>query len=673
MLVSSRDHSHLPSPGRATQNQLSSPSHLAANRNFYNNLPYTSSSPSPSEASLEHHEYLDESNKSSATAPVVLDTSNIPISNIDLFMPSSFDFQSNQANGYSIPDATDSIAAMWHLSGGNLGRVANHMGVIPRGSHDHQRAPSTSSIGSVASMSATPGQGLQQASRGVRVNDQRKLTPGQYRDNQSARSHLPSPRQTPTRSTFLTSSSQAYTQNQDINSTVAASLAMNSALLAPSHQQNEDEMSQMSRSNRPSFSSMGQGPATPATAVSEHHDQSQRSVQNDMSSGMVPKFERTYTDALQDELYFGQDVMASQAASNPNFLMPHGNKMVNERLLEAQMARSQSSGSTQSIPMSPFRAGYMPNENEPSDLKYQMSPNTESEPKTISPKDAVLDYKPSSNDFPLFPQSTSGMSGSYAAVAPTPQRQYAQQNAVDFSSVTSAPSWGTGMTLTSAPLQSYQGFATPSLPTNMGLSNMATGYLGNPLSQSARTVSRQTDRTPEFPAQLTSMESSASEAAPPSSQASSSMMLNSPKPDSAADTGTYSCTYHGCLRRFSTPQKLQRHKRDEHRNNPNVTPGVGSGMSTAELMERNSQTGPHKCDRINPTTGKSCNTVFSRPYDLTRHEDTIHNVRKQKVRCAICTEEKTFSRSDALTRHMRVVHPEIDFPGKHRKRGSRGD
>jgi hypothetical protein len=490
----------------------------------------------------------------------------------------------------------------------------------------------------------------------------------------------------------MPSTSQAFAQSQDINSTVAASLAMNSALL---NQQTEDDMPQISRSNRPSFSSTVQGPATPATAINEHHDLNQRRMQNgeidsldvlswldahspfqfaDMTSAMVPKFERTFTDALQDELYFPQEAMTSQAPSNPNFLMPHGNKMVNERLLEAQMARSQSSGSTQSIPMSPFRTGYMPNEADSSDLKYQMSPNSESEPKTISPKDAVLEYKPSASDFPLFPQSTDGTSNTYAAVAPSPQRQqFSQPNAVDYSSVSSSQNWGSNLTLTSAPMQSYQSFATPALPSNMGMGSMSTNYLGNVMSHPVRSISRQTDRTPEFPAQLTSMESSASEAAPPSSQASSSLMLNSPKPDSAADTGTYSCTYHGCLRRFSTPQKLQRHKRDEHRNNPNVTPGVGSGMSTAELMERNSQTGPHKCDRINPTTGKSCNTVFSRPYDLTRHEDTIHNIRKQKVRCAICTEEKTFSRSDALTRHMRVVHPEIDFPGKHRKRGSRGD
>jgi hypothetical protein len=34
---------------------------------------------------------------------------------------------------------------------------------------------------------------------------------------------------------------------------------------------------------------------------------------------------------------------------------------------------------------------------------------------------------------------------------------------------------------------------------------------------------------------------------------------------------------------------------------------------------------------------------FSRPYDLTRHDDMIHNIRKQKARCALCTE--TWKRS----------------------------
>ena len=80
-------------------------------------------------------------------------------------------------------------------------------------------------------------------------------------------------------------------------------------------------------------------------------------------------------------------------------------------------------------------------------------------------------------------------------------------------------------------------------------------------------------------------------------------------------------------------------------------------LKGAELADRNSQAGPHKCQRINPNTGEPCNSIFSRPYDLTRHKHTIHD--KIKVRCKYCAEGKSFSRSDALTRHIRVVHPEI--------------
>jgi hypothetical protein len=118
----------------------------------------------------------------------------------------------------------------------------------------------------------------------------------------------------------------------------------------------------------------------------------------------------------------------------------------------------------------------------------------------------------------------------------------------------------------------------------------------------------------------------------------------------SSGSGTYTCTYHGCALRFETPSKLHKHKREAHRQTVSAGEGNALAMGTSH----------HKCERINPSTGKPCNSVFSRPYDLTRHEDVIHNnIRKQKVRCHICTEEKTFSRKIALTRHMRVVHPEV--------------
>jgi 26S proteasome regulatory subunit N4 len=184
--------------------------------------------------------------------------------------------------------------------------------------------------------------------------------------------------------------------------------------------------------------------------------------------------------------------------------------------------------------------------------------------------------------------------------------------------------------------------------------------------QSRRQLSNISNVTEEFPATLTSMESSSSDY--------TGDISDMRKPSgSSADTGTYTCTYHNCTLRFDTPLKLQRHKRDGHRQSASLlsqTDESGSGMTSAA---RNTQAGPHKCERINPSTGKPCNTIFSRPYDLTRHEDTIHNERKQKVRCHLCTEEKTFSRNDALTRHFRVCHPEVDFPGKHRRRNAARD
>ena len=189
------------------------------------------------------------------------------------------------------------------------------------------------------------------------------------------------------------------------------------------------------------------------------------------------------------------------------------------------------------------------------------------------------------------------------------------------------------------------------------------------------------DQAPEFPANLTSMESTKSESGAQSSQETHEKMADVQRPgNTMADSGTYSCPFPGCISRFETSSKMLKHKRDDHRSGPSESrPSVGASSTaisrssahpsaTAASFSRNNQTGPHKCERINPSTGKPCNSVFSRPYDLTRHEDTIHNTRKHKVRCQFCTEEKTFSRNDALTRHMRVVHSDVDFAGRTKRK-----
>jgi hypothetical protein len=417
----------------------------------------------------------------------------------------------------------------------------------------------------------------------------------------------------------------------------------------------------------------------------------------------VPKFERTYTDIAADNFYDPSAVSQALPQTKPaqsSLLSPYRsntNENVQRALQAAQYARSQSPSSTASRGDSPFRKGSpyrQPNHSFNSPLvggtaaaareqshkadaayamKSQMQSSQESEPKTISPKDALLDYREVDEDskVSLFPEDTGASefdnqynggeqfrTGTQSSYDTGSSQSYRQDN-------WAAPQFSSNFPVSTAPpLQpsSSFNFVTPSVQNNVQAQALSTSQYRAVPSAMVSSV----DQTPEFPAHLTSMESSASEAEPTNSQ-SSDRFTHKPT-SSSADSGTYSCTYHGCVQRFETPQKLQKHKREGHRN-----ANVAAAMTSAAILERNSQAGPHKCERINPTTGKPCSTIFSRPYDLTRHEDTIHNGRKQKVRCALCVEEKTFSRNDALTRHMRVVHPEVDFPGKHRRRGGNHD
>lgn len=74
----------------------------------------------------------------------------------------------------------------------------------------------------------------------------------------------------------------------------------------------------------------------------------------------------------------------------------------------------------------------------------------------------------------------------------------------------------------------------------------------------------------------------------------------------------------------------------------------------------------HQCHLLNSSTGQPCNKQFSRPYDLIRHQETIHASKKKIFRCIICEgrldggkgngKSKTFSRGDALSRHIKVKH-----------------
>ncbi|KAK9452725.1 hypothetical protein V1511DRAFT_506797, partial [Dipodascopsis uninucleata] len=111
----------------------------------------------------------------------------------------------------------------------------------------------------------------------------------------------------------------------------------------------------------------------------------------------------------------------------------------------------------------------------------------------------------------------------------------------------------------------------------------------------------------------------------------------------AEDQGVFLCT--DCGRRFPKAHNLQLHRRTH-----SVTP-------PRKRIPLSAQTGPHRCTFINPSTNKVCNKVFSRPYDLIRHQETIHAVNRKTYKCEFCGDDtKTFSRQDALARHIRVKH-----------------
>lgn len=464
-------------------------------------------------------------------------------------------------------------------------------------------------------------------------------------------------------------------------------------------------------SSRPSVASTNDSPATPT--VGDDFEEQNRNKMDYRTTSTIPKLDRTMSDAYNDELYSPSFSFTSAppSQSQKSMLSPSQHSDIFSQRLQAATsqhlnASSQAALADQSRGRSPFRQGsplaptahqtfssqHSPQVrlgtaaqmrvqqkavNDARVLEEQIRRSTpeQSAPKTISPKDALLDYHETEEEaaMPLFPPQQAPQ---YRFAKPTAQEPPSDFD--DSASQQSFASMATSRRQSSSALSNTSqatqrngfAFAPPSVPGSVQVPQQYP-FVPQQRQQASSTTSM-ADRTPEFPSNLTSMESSCSEYAPNTSDLIKPARSN-------ADGGTYTCTYHGCTLRFETPAKLQKHKREGHRQSVPLIGGAGaraspvrgegsSGMTSAALL-RNSQAGPHKCERINPSTGKPCNTIFSRPYDLTRHEDTIHNARKQKVRCHLCTEEKTFSRNDALTRHMRVVHPEVDFPGKHRRRG----
>lgn len=499
-----------------------------------------------------------------------------------------------------------------------------------------------------------------------------------HRRSTSNSKPLPTPSQTPIQNSFLAAPFQNYDPSYHDGSHAEAESAMRKAILdqQQKHQSSPRQQQQQSEySLAPSVSTISHNsPVTPQTSLEELDESKMTNGENRFAdidrwmndylqfdaeyangnSGMIgiPKLNRTISDIYQDELY-NPSIMAAPQMNKPmnqNLLAPRN--VIADRLNAANQghltSRSGSPMGSMKRDHSPFRAtspfagdlnAPLPSQmatSVPMSQNMGMSSGNPGDIKTMSPKDAVLDFN----------------EGDDAAMPPLFTPSQGDFNLGDALGLRRESSGSMRLPQTMTSIEAF--------PSQYATAQPQFGY---PQQTPRQPMMQQADFPPSLSSQYESSGHSSVDMAP---QAHAKLPISEgiTRPsNTSSDAGTYTCTYHGCSLRFESPSKLQRHKREAHRQ---TTPG--GHLITRDTSLRNSQAGPHKCERINPSTGKPCNSIFSRPYDLTRHEDTIHNARKLKVRCHLCTEEKTFSRNDALTRHMRVVHPEVDWPGKQRRR-----
>jgi 26S proteasome regulatory subunit N4 len=451
------------------------------------------------------------------------------------------------------------------------------------------------------------------------------------------------PAHTPSQEHFLT----PHYSNFYHNSNLAFSMAQDG--LPRTAEAESMPAPELNHSGRPSIVSVAshESPSTPPSYDEERQRNGEtsrfdlwlteylQSCDDQAYRSTIPKLDRTMTDVYTDELYNPSFHLTSAAPTSipaPSVTLSPQNDVFSQRL---QAANSQHLNAAQSqVPLtipsrerSPFRQGsplaptgtsfgtqasnirfgtathmreQQKAENDARALQRQLERTSpeQTTPKTISPKDVDLVYHESEEDAnaPLFPPHPNQRS-------PTHYRQQAaaMQETTEVDDSASQRSYGSMATTRRESSSAYSN-SSQAMPQQSGFNFVPPSVSGSVrqipqqypfVPQSRRQLSNLSNVSEEFPATLTSMESSSSEYAPESE-------IKKPAV-TTADTGTYTCTYHGCTLRFDTPAKLQRHKREGHRNSAAlIASGEEGGMTSA--AQRNSQAGPHKvCSLRYPT------------------------------------------------------------------------
>jgi hypothetical protein len=362
----------------------------------------------------------------------------------------------------------------------------------------------------------------------------------------------------------------------------------------------------------------------PSTSISRD-DSVPTPIADKFSALRVPKFDRTYTDALEDELYDGSSTSQSVYSQNhtsrqptPNFGFPvnqFSNHVyvdqnartpagsLSEHEQHAQRAqRQQQQGnlinSNKSISTnmmySPSSQTYDPLRNRrPTNRSSVSSAVADSVRRlqtlnrtTVSPREAFLDY-PDNADFrerKLFAKSVSP----YPQGHETPESLICQESEGSLSN--DDYNGSEVMKHNSVPLSSVP-FTLPDTrstlhPTSLPLSPRSNGG-------SAR-------KSGPVSAEM-SMESSTSSDSEYDPAAASGRQTSRSSGRTGILNKTFPCPE--CGKRFKKAQPLHAHRRNSH--------GKGKGPSSLNIQKFSNT--PHRCSWADPTTGKTCNTVFSRP------------------------------------------------------------
>jgi hypothetical protein len=327
----------------------------------------------------------------------------------------------------------------------------------------------------------------------------------------------------------------------------------------------------------------------------------------------VPKFDRTYTDAIEDELYdetihnsAPNSAQHNSRVSSSSYAFQNMDQYSGQLYVDKStgaMPNGASSSQQSHLVLQPPRNSQLKvaggprygNAYDPLHHSQQMSSTAVADSvrrlkgptrTTVSPREAFLDY-PDNADFRekrLFSSSTSPYSNGRDSheISGHQTSESCESNDHD-------------LQLSDSPA------TTPSMPGN------STPYLLDPKStsrphtlavSSSRSNSTSTRQSglPSSDASQESSNSSESEYAPAATRRASRSSGRG-----SIHGKTFTCV--DCGKRFDKSQTLQTHRRNSHGKTPGVPTLSGLKLSNTS----------HRCDFVDLTTGRTCDTVFSRP------------------------------------------------------------